>query len=121
MIPAYDENNVFARILRGEIPAKRLYEDEFTVAFPDISPKAPVHVLIVPKGAYVSLSDFSANASEEEIIGFTRAVGKIARQLGVVESGYRVLTNIGPHSGQEVPHYHLHLLAGKPLGPILAV
>ena len=116
----YDDANIFARILRGEIPATRLYEDEWAIAFPDIAPQAPTHVLVIPKGAYVSWDDFSARARDEEIAGFVRAVGEVARRAGLVESGYRLLANAGAHAGQEVPHLHVHLFAGEPLGPMLA-
>ncbi len=117
---AYDPDNIFARILRGEIPAKRVYEDEYALAFHDISPQAPVHILVIPKGAYVSWDDFSARGSDAEIAGFVRAVGQIARDNGLVEPGYRLLANIGGHGGQEVPHLHVHLFGGQPLGPMLA-
>jgi histidine triad (HIT) family protein len=116
----YDDNNIFARILRDEIPSKRVYEDEHALAFHDINPLAPTHILVIPKGAYVSWDDFSANASADEIAGFVRAVGKVARDAGVVESGYRLLANTGVNSGQEVPHLHVHIFAGRPLGPMLA-
>lgn len=116
----YDEQNIFAKILRGEIPNKTVYEDEWALAFHDINPQAPVHVLVIPRGAYVSWDDFSANGSEGEIAGFVRAVGKVARDLGLVEPGYRLLANIGIDSHQEVPHLHVHLFGGKPLGPMLA-
>ena len=116
----YDDSNIFARILRGEIPATRLYEDEWALAFPDIAPQAPTHILVIPKGAYVSWDDFSARASAEEIAGFVRAVGTVAREAGLVEPGYRLLANTGKRSGQEVPHLHVHLFAGRPLGPMLA-
>jgi histidine triad (HIT) family protein len=116
----YDDGNVFARILRGEIPSKRVYEDEFALAFHDINPLAPTHILVVPKGPYVSWDDFSATASEAEIAGFVRAVGKVAREAGLVDSGYRLLANTGLDSGQEVPHLHVHIFAGRPLGPMLA-
>jgi diadenosine tetraphosphate (Ap4A) HIT family hydrolase len=116
----YDENNIFARILRGEIPCSRVYEDDYAFAFNDIAPQAPTHVLVIPKGAYVSWDDFSERASAEEIAGFVRAVGRIAREAGLVEPGYRLLANVGPHSGQEVPHLHVHIFAGRPLGPMLA-
>ena len=115
----YDPDNIFARILRGEIPAKRVYEDEFALAFHDISPQAPVHVLVIPKGAYVSWDDFSARGSDAEIAGFVRAVGQIARDNKLVEPGYRLLANIGGDAGQEVPHLHVHLFGGQPLGPML--
>jgi len=116
----YDDNNIFARILRGEIPSKKVYEDEQALAFQDINPLAPTHILVIPKGAYVSWDDFSANASEAEIAGFVRAVGKVARDAGLVESGYRLLANTGLNAGQEVAHLHVHVFAGRPLGPMLA-
>ncbi len=116
----YDDQNIFAKILRGEIPAKTVYEDEHALAFHDIAPQAPHHVLVIPKGAYVSWDDFSARASEAEIAGFVRAVGKVAREAGLVEPGYRLLANTGLDAGQEVPHLHVHLFAGQPLGPMLA-
>ena len=116
----YDESNIFARILRGEIPCAKVYEDEYALAFNDIAPQAPIHILAIPKGAYVSWDDFSARASAEEIAGFVRAVGRIAREAGLVEPGYRLLANVGAHSGQEVPHLHVHIFGGHPLGPMLA-
>jgi diadenosine tetraphosphate (Ap4A) HIT family hydrolase len=116
----YDDTNVFAKILRGEIPSSPIYEDEFAYAFPDINPQAPTHILVIPKGRYVSWDDFSATASEAEIAGFVRAVGRIAREAGLVEPGYRLLANTGSHSHQEVPHLHVHIFAGRPLGPMLA-
>lgn len=116
----YDSTNIFARILRGEIPCDRVYEDEHALAFRDIAAQAPHHVLVVPKGAYVSWDDFSARASDAEIAGFVRAVGHVAREAGLVAPGYRLLANTGSHGGQEVPHLHVHILAGKPLGPMLA-
>jgi histidine triad (HIT) family protein len=118
-LPPYDEQNIFARILRNEIPAKRVYEDEYAVAFHDIHPQAPVHVLVVPRGAYCSLADFSTSAPASEVAGFIRAVGAVARQLGLEAKGYRMIANMGEHSGQEVPHFHVHLLAGRPLGKML--
>lgn len=116
----YDESNIFARILRGEIPNKTVYEDEHVLAFHDIAPKAPTHILVIPKAPYVSWDDFSARASEAEIAAFVRAVGKIARDAGAVEPGYRLLANVGADGGQEVPHFHVHIFAGRPLGPMLA-
>ena len=116
----YDDGNIFARILRGEIPSKTVYEDEHALAFHDINPQAPTHILVIPKGAYVSWDDFSARASEAEIAGFVRAIGKVARDLDLVVPGYRLLANIGRDSHQEVPHLHVHLFAGRPLGPMLA-
>ncbi|ODU67125.1 MAG: histidine triad nucleotide-binding protein [Novosphingobium sp. SCN 66-18] len=115
----YDDQNVFAKILRGEIPSRKVYEDEWALAFHDINPQAPLHILVIPKGAYVSWDDFSAKASDAEIGGFVRAVGTVAREAGVIEPGYRLLANVGPDSHQEVPHLHVHLFAGRPLGPML--
>ena len=116
----YDESNIFARILRGEIPSKKVYEDEHVLAFHDINPLSPTHILVIPKGPYVSWDDFSEKASDEEIGGFVRAVGKIARDQGIVADGYRLLANVGLNSGQEVPHLHVHIFGGRPLGPMLA-
>ena len=116
----YDDQNVFAKILRGEIPSKRVYEDDFAIAFHDISPQAPVHILVIPKGAYVSWDDFSERAPDAEIAGFVRAVGHVAREQGLVAPGYRLLANVGRDSGQEVPHLHVHIFAGRGLGPMLA-
>lgn len=116
----YDEANVFAKILRGEIPATRVYEDEWAIAFEDIHPQAAVHTLVIPRGGYVSWDDFSARAPDAEIAGFVRAVGEVARRKGLVESGYRLLANVGRHSGQEVPHLHVHLFGGEPLGRMIA-
>jgi histidine triad (HIT) family protein len=118
-LPPYDERNIFARILRGEIPSQKAYEDEWVLAFHDINPQAPTHVLVIPKGRYVSFADFSASASTDEIAGFVRAVGKVAKDLGLETEGYRLLANMGEHSGQEVPHFHVHLFAGRPLGRML--
>jgi histidine triad (HIT) family protein len=115
-IMAYDPNNVFARILRGEIPCRKVYEDDYALAFHDINPQTPTHVLVIPKGAYVSFDDFSAAASDAEILGLMRAAGRIARDLGLAEPGYRMLANIGPDSLQEVPHFHLHLFGGRRMG-----
>ena len=117
--PPYDDNNVFAKILRGEIPCKKVYENEFALAFHDINPQAPHHVLVIPKAKYVSFADFSANGSDAEITGFIRAIGHVAKTLGFEDTGYRLLANMGPDSHQEVPHFHVHLFAGKPLGPML--
>ncbi|CUS45123.1 MAG: histidine triad nucleotide-binding protein [Pseudomonadota bacterium] len=116
----YDDQNIFAKILRGEIPSKRVYEDEFAIAFHDINPQAPTHILVIPRGPYVSWDDFSAHGSDAEIAGFVRAVGTVARDAGMVAPGYRLLANTGQHSGQEVPHLHVHIFAGTPLGPMLA-
>jgi len=116
----YDDSNIFARILRGELPCKKVYEDDQVLAFHDINPLSPTHILVIPKGRYVSWDDFSAKASDEEISAFVRAAGRIARDAGLVEGGYRLLANTGQSSGQEVPHLHVHIFAGRPLGPMLA-
>jgi len=116
---AYDSNNIFAKIVRGDIPCDKVYEDEWALAFNDIAPVAPVHVLVIPKGAYVSMDDFTLKASDVEITGFYRAVGKVARDLGLAEPGYRALNSTGSDGGQEVPHFHVHLFGGKALGPML--
>lgn len=116
----YDETNVFARILRGELPCRKVYEDDYALAFHDLSPQALVHILVIPKGPYVSWDDFSERGSDEEIAGLVRAVGHVAREQGLVRPGYRLLANVGPDSGQEVPHLHVHLFGGRRLGPMLA-
>ena len=115
----YDDQNVFAKILRGEIPCDKVHEDEHTLAFRDINPQTPVHVLVIPKGAYRSMDEFSAHASEPEQAAFVRAIGKVARDLGVVDDGYRILANNGRDANQEVPHLHIHIFAGKPLGRMI--
>jgi histidine triad (HIT) family protein len=115
----YDDQNIFAKILRGEIPSTNVYEDEWALALHDIVPQAPVHILVIPKGRYVSWDDFTANASDAEIAGFTRAVGHVARNLGLVEPGYRLLANTGLNAHQEIAHLHVHLFGGKALGPML--
>jgi diadenosine tetraphosphate (Ap4A) HIT family hydrolase len=117
---AYDDNNIFAKILRGERPSRKVYEDEWALAFHDINPLAPVHILVIPKGPYVSWDDFSEKASPDEIAGFIRAVGKVARDHQLVVQGYRLLANTGKRAGQEVPHLHVHVFGGQPLGPMLA-
>ena len=116
----YDDGNIFARILRGEIPSKTIYEDEHVLAFQDINPLSPTHILVIPKGTYVSWDDFSQKASDTEIVAFVRAVGRIAREKGLVASGYRLLANAGLNAGQEVPHLHMHIFGGRALGPMLA-
>lgn len=120
MTSIYDDNNIFAKILRREIPCQPVYEDEHVLAFRDIAPKAPVHILVIPKGRYVSVADFGAEASAEEIAAFWRAVAKIAHDQGLPASGFRTIANTGLHGGQEVPHFHVHLLGGRALGPMLA-
>src|SRR5579884_3792636 len=116
---AYDRNNVFARILRGELPCAKVYEDEHVLAFRDIDPQAPTHVILIPKGEYVSVDDFGLRASDAELAALVRAIPKIAAADGAVESGYRILANHGAAAHQEVPHFHLHLFAGRDLGPML--
>lgn len=117
---AYDRNNVFARILRGEIPCQKVYEDEHVLAFKDIRPQAPVHVLVIPKGEYVSVDDFAAKAPAAEQVAFVQAIGTVARQLGIAESGYRILANHGVDANQEVPHCHVHIFGGRNLGRMLS-
>jgi len=116
----YDPTNIFAKIIRGEIPCKKIYEDDFALAFYDISPQAPIHALVIPKGAYINQQDFAATASEAEIVGFTRAVGSVAKEIGLPDGGYRAITNCGLNGGQEVPHYHVHLLGGRALGRMVS-
>jgi len=115
----YDDNNIFARIIRGEIPANTVHEDEHTLAFHDVNPQTPTHVLVIPKGRYVNSDDFFNEASAEEITAFFRTVGKVAREFGVAEDGYRILANAGKDAHQEVPHFHLHIFAGTDLGPMI--
>lgn len=109
----YDTNNIFARILRGELPCGKVYENEFALAFHDIRPQAPVHVLVIPRGEYVSWDDFTAKASDAEIAGFNRAIGHVTRQLELDGPGYRLMVNMGGHGHQEVPHLHVHIFGGK--------
>lgn len=117
---AYDEQNIFAKILRGEIPNKTVAETEHSLAFHDINPLAPIHVLVIPKGHYVSMEDFTANASDAEIADLVRLIGKVAGDTGADAQGYRILANTGKRAGQEVPHLHVHVFGGQPLGPMLA-
>ena len=116
---SYDDDNIFAKILRGEIPNDTVYEDDTVLAFRDISPQAPVHVLVIPKGAYVSLDDFTRNASAEEVGNFFKTVGEIARSLELDQDGFRTIANTGVHGGQEVPHFHVHLCGGRRLGRMI--
>lgn len=116
----YDPDNIFAKILRGEIPCQKVFEDEYVLAFRDIHPQAATHILVIPKGAYQSFADFSAQAKPEEVTAFFRAIGNLARKEGIEESGYRLIANIGDHGGQEVPHFHFHLVGGEKLGRLLA-
>jgi diadenosine tetraphosphate (Ap4A) HIT family hydrolase len=120
-LPPYDDQNVFAKILRGEIPCRRVFENEYALAFHDINPQAPAHILVIPKAPYCSFADFSATATEAEITGFIRAVGAVARAAGMEANGYRLLANMGHDAHQEVPHFHVHIFAGRKLGPMLAV
>ncbi|MCB1720607.1 MAG: histidine triad nucleotide-binding protein [Alphaproteobacteria bacterium] len=117
---AYDDQNIFAKILRGEIPCDKVYEDEYAMAFNDIAPKAPVHILVIPTGRYVSIEDFGARASAEEVQGFFAAVAKIVNEQGLTENGFRSIANTGSDGGQEVAHFHLHILGGAPVGPMVA-
>ncbi|GFE96991.1 MULTISPECIES: histidine triad nucleotide-binding protein [unclassified Gluconobacter] len=116
----YDHSNIFARILRKEIPSRTVYEDDYALAFHDIAPQAPIHVLVIPKGPYVSIADFSATASADAITGFWRAVAKVAEAEGLTKDGFRLISNSGANSGQEVPHFHVHLFGGAALGPLLS-
>lgn len=116
----YDDTNIFARILRGEIPVKKIYEDDHVLAFHDAFPKAPVHALIIPKGKYLNMDDFNAKASEEEVLAFYRAVPKVVKELGVGEKGFRTIANTGADGGQEVPHFHIHIIGGKTVGPMVS-
>jgi diadenosine tetraphosphate (Ap4A) HIT family hydrolase len=118
-LPPYDDANIFARILRGEIPCRRVDENDNALAFHDINPQSPLHVLVIPKGRYVSVADFSASATEAELAGFWRLVGKVAKDLGLESSGYRVLTNMGVDGGQEVPHFHVHIFGGRRIGQMV--
>lgn len=115
----YDRSNIFARILRSELPCNKVYEDEHVLAFRDIQPQAPIHIIVIPKGEYVSADDFSASASDAELAAFFRAIARIAHAEGVAEGGYRILANQGAAAHQDVPHFHLHLFGGRDLGPML--
>ena len=115
----YDSNNIFAKILRSEIPCQKIDEDEHTLSFADINPQAPVHVLVIPKGAYVNFTDFSENASIEEQAAFLAAIGRVAKMAGVDEDGYRLIANTGTNGHQDVPHLHIHILGGQPLGRMM--
>lgn len=116
----YDPQNIFARILRGEIPCRKIYEDDFALAFYDVNPKAKIHALVVPKGPYISSFDFYSQAPSELIIGFCRAISKTVTELGLTQDpGFRLLMNTGPDAGQEVPHFHIHILGGQSVGPMV--
>jgi len=120
----YDKNNIFAKILRGEIPCKKIYEDNYVLAFHDVNPQKKIHVLVVPKGEYVNLDDFSSNATEKEIVGLIKGIGEVAKKLGVSEAvkgeGYRSLVNVGTNGGQEVPHLHFHIFGGEKVGKMVS-
>ena len=120
----YDKNNIFAKILRGEIPCKKIYEDEYVLAFYDINPQKKIHALVIPKGEYVNLDDFSSKASEKEIVGLIKGVGTVAKKLGISEvvkgKGYRSLVNIGEDGGQEVSHLHFHIFGGEKIGRMVS-
>jgi len=116
---SYDINNVFAKILRGEIPCQKIYEDDFAFAFPDIHPQAPLHILIIPKGPYCNYHDFVTHAADDAITGFQKAIANIIHLTKAEEGGYRLISNSGINAHQEVPHYHVHLLGGRHLGPLL--
>ena len=115
----YDDNNIFAKILREEIPCKKVYENECALSFEDINPQAPVHILVIPKGRYLSIADFSEKASDAEIVGLIKAIGETSKKLGLNVDGYRILSNAGTNSNQEVPHLHFHIFGGKNLGRML--
>ena len=119
---SYDKNNIFAKILRGEVPSKKVYENDHVLAFHDISPQKKIHVLVIPKGEYIDLDDFNKKASEKEIIEFFKAISHTAKLLKVsnLEDGYRALSNIGKHGGQEVPHLHFHIFAGEKIGKMVS-
>jgi diadenosine tetraphosphate (Ap4A) HIT family hydrolase len=118
---SYDMNNIFAKIIRGEIPSEKVYEDDMVLAFRDIRPQAKVHALVIPKGAYVSAQDFSAKASDAEILALNRAIAKVAEKLGLAVTGYRLIANTGGDGRQEVPHYHLHILGGQNMGRMVSL
>ena len=115
----YDKENIFAKILRSEIPCSKVYDDKYALAFNDINPQSEIHILVIPKGEYISFNDFSDKASSEEINSFFKTVRKVAKQVGIDTSGYRIISNHGPDSHQEVPHFHVHILGGNPLGTLL--
>ncbi len=115
----YDKNNIFAKIIRGEVPCGKVYEDSNILAFHDIGKAAPVHVLVIPKGEFVNLPDFVSKASAEEVAEFFKKVAEVARSLGLQESGYRIISNIGSDASQSVPHFHVHILGKKKLGALV--
>lgn len=115
----YDPSNIFSKILKGDIPCRKIHEDDFVLAFHDIHPKASIHALVIPKGAYVNASDFHQKAGVEEIAGYYKGLEKVVDLLDLKDGGYRILSNCGNYAGQEVPHYHSHIFGGQPLGPML--
>ena len=121
---SYDKNNIFAKILRSEIPCKKIYENDYVLAFHDVNPQKKIHALVVPKGEYVNLDDFSSNATEKEIVGLIKGIGEVAKKLGVSEAvkggGYRSLVNVGANGGQEVPHLHFHIFGGEKVGKMVS-
>ena len=117
---SYDKNNIFAKILRGEIPCKKVYENDYVLAFHDINPQKKVHVLVIPKGEYVDLDDFNKKASDKEIIELNKAITHVSSLVGANKKGYRALTNIGSDGGQEVPHLHFHIFAGEKIGRLVS-
>jgi len=117
---AYDNNNIFAKIIRGEIPCNKVFENDHALAFRDIAPQAPVHVLVIPKGPYLDHNDFEARASDSEKLGFLRAVGAVVKQENLAGAGYRLISNTGVDGGQEVPQFHMHIVGGGPLGKMLS-
>ena len=116
----YEQNNIFAKILAGDIPCQKVAENDQALAFYDVNPQAPIHILVIPKGSYVSFADFSAQATPEEVLGFVRLVGEVAKTQGLEDTGYRLLTNHGQDAHQEVPHFHVHICGGRSLGPLLS-
>lgn len=116
----YEKNNIFAKILRKEIPATIVYEDEFALAFYDVFPKAPIHILVIPKGEFISLFDFSEKASPEQIVGFIKAIHHVIKAFDLQKDGFRILSNHGVHGGQEIHHYHVHIFGGRPLGTMIS-
>tara|TARA_B100001057_G_scaffold447152_1_gene486398 strand:- start:275 stop:640 length:366 start_codon:yes stop_codon:yes gene_type:complete len=119
---SYDENNIFAKILRGEIPCKKIYEDDYVLSFHDINPQKKIHVLVIPRGKYIDLDDFSKNASSDEMVGLLKGINIVAQKMGISDDtgkGYRALANISEHGGQEVPHLHFHLFGGEPVGKMV--
>ena len=119
---SYDVNNVFAKILRGEVPCEKIYEDEYVLSFYDVNPQRKIHALVIPKGNYIDLDDFNAKATDKEIVGYFKGISKVAKKLGIsvdIGKGYRTISNLSDHGGQEVPHLHFHLLGGEKVGRML--